>query len=181
VREAYEETGVQVAVERLAGVALRGITYPHGDVSQYLTVWFRCRPVGGEAVVNDEESTAVGCYSPAQFAWRRCRRSLREQAGDYSEGAHKALNSRKTAARIWHRQPIAATGGRIPPARRRAAQSTYPLVRSCIASLRPTPGQHQGRISRRLPHRRHRARRRAQHNGCDLGFYTVAGVGFEPT
>jgi 8-oxo-dGTP diphosphatase len=64
VCEAYEETGVHVAVERLAGVALREITYPHGDVCQYLTVWFRCRPVGGEAVVNDDESTAVGWYSP---------------------------------------------------------------------------------------------------------------------
>jgi len=67
VREAYEETGVHVAVERLAGVALREITYPHGDVCQYLTVWFRCRPVGGEAVVNDEESTAVGWYARAEF------------------------------------------------------------------------------------------------------------------
>jgi 8-oxo-dGTP diphosphatase len=59
VREVFEETGVRVAVERLAGVALREVTYPHGDVCQYLTVWFRCRPVGGRAVVNDEESTAV--------------------------------------------------------------------------------------------------------------------------
>jgi 8-oxo-dGTP pyrophosphatase MutT (NUDIX family) len=63
VREVFEETGVRVAVERLAGVALRGVTYPNGDVCQYLTVWFRCRPVGGKAVVNDEESTAVDWFS----------------------------------------------------------------------------------------------------------------------
>jgi 8-oxo-dGTP diphosphatase len=64
VREVWEETGVRVAVERLAGVALREITYPHGDVCHYLTTWFRCRAVGGSAVVNDDESLAVGWFSP---------------------------------------------------------------------------------------------------------------------
>jgi 8-oxo-dGTP diphosphatase len=67
VREAYEETGVQIAVERLAGVALREVTYPHGDVCQYLTVWFRCKALGGHAVVNDEESSAVGWYGPEEL------------------------------------------------------------------------------------------------------------------
>jgi 8-oxo-dGTP diphosphatase len=57
VREVYEETGVRVAVERLARVALREFTYPHGNLCQFLTEWFRCR-----AVVNDEESLAVGWY-----------------------------------------------------------------------------------------------------------------------
>jgi 8-oxo-dGTP diphosphatase len=64
VREVLEETGVRVAVERLAGVALREFVYPHGDVCQYLTVWFRCAVLGGTAVPNDEESSAVGWYSP---------------------------------------------------------------------------------------------------------------------
>jgi 8-oxo-dGTP diphosphatase len=67
VREVYEETGVGVAVERLAGVALREVTYPNGDVCQYLTVWFRCSAAGGHAVVNDEESTAVGWFSPEEL------------------------------------------------------------------------------------------------------------------
>jgi len=67
VREVFEETGVHIAVERLAGVALREVTYPHGDVCQYLTVWFRCRAIGGHAVVNDEESTAVGWYDPDEL------------------------------------------------------------------------------------------------------------------
>ena len=62
VREVFEETGVRIAVERLAGVALRGVAYPNGDACEYLTVWFRCRPVGGHAVVNDEESTAVDWF-----------------------------------------------------------------------------------------------------------------------
>jgi len=67
VREAYEETGVHIAVERLAGALLREVTYPHGDVCQSLTVWFRCRAIGGHAVVNDEESLAVGWYSPEEL------------------------------------------------------------------------------------------------------------------
>ena len=48
-REAYEETGVRIAVERLAGVALREVTYPNGDVCQSLAVWFRCTAIGGHA------------------------------------------------------------------------------------------------------------------------------------
>ena len=67
VREVYEETGVHIVVERVAGVVLREVRYPHGDVCQYLTVWFRCKAVGGEAVVNDEESSAVGWYGPAEL------------------------------------------------------------------------------------------------------------------
>ncbi len=59
IREVYEETGVRVSVERLAGVALGQSTYPNGDRCQYLTVWFRCRAIGGTARVNDDESLAV--------------------------------------------------------------------------------------------------------------------------
>jgi 8-oxo-dGTP pyrophosphatase MutT (NUDIX family) len=51
VLEVYEETGVHIAVERLAGVALREVAYPHGDVCEFLTVWFRCRAIAGRAVV----------------------------------------------------------------------------------------------------------------------------------
>ena len=67
VREVYEETGVQIVVERLAGVMLREVTYPHGDFCQYLTVWFRCKAVGGHAVVNDEESLAVSWFNPDEL------------------------------------------------------------------------------------------------------------------
>ncbi|MGA8117547.1 MAG: NUDIX domain-containing protein [Actinocatenispora sp.] len=60
VREVYEETGVHVAVERLVGVALRDVTvYPNGNLCQYLSVFFRCRPTGGHARVNDSESLEV--------------------------------------------------------------------------------------------------------------------------
>ncbi len=62
VREVYEETGVRVAVDRLAGVALHPTNYPNGDSCQYLNVWFRCHPVEGTARVNDDESLAVGWF-----------------------------------------------------------------------------------------------------------------------
>jgi 8-oxo-dGTP diphosphatase len=66
VREVYEETGVHVAVERLAGVMMRDVNvYPNGNVCQYLSVLFRCRPTGGTARVNDAESLEV--------AWRSLR------------------------------------------------------------------------------------------------------------
>jgi 8-oxo-dGTP diphosphatase len=54
-------------LRRHAGVALREVTYPHGDVCQFLTVWFRCQAIGGRAVVNDEESSAVGWYDPEEL------------------------------------------------------------------------------------------------------------------
>jgi 8-oxo-dGTP diphosphatase len=62
VREIHEETGVQVVVERITGVALHPVTYPNGDVCQYLNIWFRCRAVGGQTRVNDDESLAVGWF-----------------------------------------------------------------------------------------------------------------------
>jgi 8-oxo-dGTP diphosphatase len=63
LREIREETGVEAVVERLAGVALHPVTYPNGDRCHYLNTWFRCRAVGGEARVNDDESTDVGWFA----------------------------------------------------------------------------------------------------------------------
>ncbi|MFJ3793687.1 NUDIX hydrolase [Kitasatospora sp. NPDC090091] len=63
VRECLEETGVAVVPELLAAVSVSPeVTYPNGDVTQYLITVFRCRAVGGEARVNDDESLAVGWY-----------------------------------------------------------------------------------------------------------------------
>lgn len=59
-REIFEETGVEVEVERLALLSTdRDVVYPNGDRCQFVALTFRCRYVGGEARVNDEESTAV--------------------------------------------------------------------------------------------------------------------------
>lgn len=64
VRECYEETGVHVVPELLTSVTVSPrITYPNGDRTQYLEITFRCRAVGGEARVNDEESLEVAWFA----------------------------------------------------------------------------------------------------------------------
>jgi ADP-ribose pyrophosphatase YjhB (NUDIX family) len=65
VREAYEETGVEVAVERLSGVysqpyqAQEGLARP----SHYVIVALVCRPVGG-SLHTSKESTEVRYFAP---------------------------------------------------------------------------------------------------------------------
>ncbi|MGP5163894.1 NUDIX hydrolase [Arthrobacter rhombi] len=67
VREVLEETGVVVAVERLAGIGTTDpVTYPNGDRAQYLDVVFSCRYLSGEARVNDDENTEVAWFSDAE-------------------------------------------------------------------------------------------------------------------
>jgi len=79
VREAYEETGVRVEVERLSGVyskpyaAKEGLSRP----SHYVIVALVCRPVGGELRVS-QESTEVRYFAPDQlpdtlWSWHRER------------------------------------------------------------------------------------------------------------
>jgi ADP-ribose pyrophosphatase YjhB (NUDIX family) len=64
VREVEEETAVQVRVERLLSVtALPLMTFANGDKTYWLDVAFRCRPLGGEDRVNDDESIDVGRFS----------------------------------------------------------------------------------------------------------------------
>ncbi|MGW6390209.1 NUDIX hydrolase [Streptomyces sp. NPDC055103] len=64
VREVYEETAVHCVPERIVLVETlrKPVVYPNGDTCQYMDVTFRCRAVGGEARVNDEESTDVGWF-----------------------------------------------------------------------------------------------------------------------
>ncbi|MEU0211640.1 NUDIX domain-containing protein [Streptomyces canus] len=64
VREVEEETGVHCVVERVIVVqALKPVTYANGDTCQYMDISFRCRAVGGEARVNDDESLEVGWFA----------------------------------------------------------------------------------------------------------------------
>ncbi|WP_116947168.1 NUDIX hydrolase [Jiangella endophytica] len=68
VREAFEETGVHIEVERISSVITGPpVSYPNGDHVQYLDIAFRCRPVGGEAGVNDDESLAVEWFAPDEL------------------------------------------------------------------------------------------------------------------
>jgi 8-oxo-dGTP pyrophosphatase MutT (NUDIX family) len=63
VREVFEETAVHCEPERVVLVqALRPVKYDNGDVCQYMDTAFRCRAVGGEARVNDDESLEVGWF-----------------------------------------------------------------------------------------------------------------------
>lgn len=62
-REVYEETGVRCVVERVVLVRTGSeVTYPNGDMCQFMDVTFRCRAVGGDARVNDDESLDVGWF-----------------------------------------------------------------------------------------------------------------------
>lgn len=63
VREVLEETGVHAEVLRLTSVDVgEPITYPNGDVAQYLDVCFLLRATGGAARVADDENLAVGWF-----------------------------------------------------------------------------------------------------------------------
>ncbi|MFI9803808.1 NUDIX hydrolase [Streptomyces sp. NPDC052301] len=63
VREVYEETAVRCVPERVVSVrALEQVTFGNGDVCQFMDITFRCRAVGGEARVNDDESLQVGWF-----------------------------------------------------------------------------------------------------------------------
>ena len=58
VREVLEETGVRARADRLVHVSTSGpMTYPNGDVAQYVTLAFRCSWVSGEPYPADEENT----------------------------------------------------------------------------------------------------------------------------
>jgi 8-oxo-dGTP pyrophosphatase MutT (NUDIX family) len=63
-REVFEETGIAAVPEVLSSVGVSPqITYLNGDKVQYLEFCFRCRPVGGEAGVNDGECSEVGWFA----------------------------------------------------------------------------------------------------------------------
>ena len=60
VRETREETGLIVHPERLVGVYTSPtVVYPNGDQVVYVGIAFRCRVVGGELRVADDESLDV--------------------------------------------------------------------------------------------------------------------------
>ena len=63
VREIAEETGVRAEVLALTSISSGDrVTYPNGDVSQYLDLTFLCRHLDGEPFVADDESTEVGWF-----------------------------------------------------------------------------------------------------------------------
>ncbi|WP_207345207.1 NUDIX domain-containing protein [Arthrobacter sp. E3] len=64
LREVFEETAVVAEIEQLLGVAAVGpVTFPNGDVCDFLNIEFIARYVSGTARVNDDESLAVGWFA----------------------------------------------------------------------------------------------------------------------
>ncbi|MFD3451177.1 NUDIX domain-containing protein [Streptomyces sp. NPDC058691] len=63
VREVLEETGVRAVAERVVLVqTIAPVRYPNGDRCQYVDITLRCRAVGGEAHVADDESLEVAWF-----------------------------------------------------------------------------------------------------------------------
>ena len=67
-RETLEETGVRIAVDRLAWVAAQPLTtHPNGDLARYLDHTFACTWRSGDPYPADEESLDVAWVSPDQL------------------------------------------------------------------------------------------------------------------
>lgn len=67
-REALEEAGVVITVDRLAWVhQIDRVTYDNGDQSDYLDLTFRCAWVSGDPWPADGEMTEVGWYGPDEL------------------------------------------------------------------------------------------------------------------
>ncbi|MGA5064440.1 NUDIX hydrolase [Streptomyces exfoliatus] len=87
VREVYEETAVRCEVERIVLVETlsKPVVYPNGDECQFMDVTFRCRAVGGEARVNDDESTDVRWFDVddlpemKRFSYLRIEKALADE------------------------------------------------------------------------------------------------------
>ena len=63
VREVFEETRVVARAVRLALLSTDPeLSYPNGDVCQFVSMAFHCSYLSGEAAVGDEESSAVGWF-----------------------------------------------------------------------------------------------------------------------
>src|SRR5690606_12532402 len=78
VRALEEETGLRVHPETLGSAVMEApYTYPNGDQGRSLDLTFRCRPLPGEARVNDGESLGVrwfDCRAPPPMPGRIMRR-----------------------------------------------------------------------------------------------------------
>ncbi len=67
-REALEETGVEIRVDRLAMTSASGkYTYSNGDRAMYLDLTFACTWIAGEPYVADDESVDVRWWPRAEL------------------------------------------------------------------------------------------------------------------
>jgi 8-oxo-dGTP pyrophosphatase MutT (NUDIX family) len=78
VREISEETALDIAVERLVGVYTNPIiTYPNGDRVQFTITAFRCRIIGGQLRINDDESLDLRFFALNELPELRADHRLR--------------------------------------------------------------------------------------------------------
>jgi 8-oxo-dGTP pyrophosphatase MutT (NUDIX family) len=88
-REAMEETGVEVRVDRLASTSAHpGIVHANGDKASYLDLTFACTYVSGEAHVADDESSDVRWFP--QDAMPEMAESMRARIADALSGEQAA-------------------------------------------------------------------------------------------
>ncbi|NSC20275.1 NUDIX domain-containing protein [Streptomyces albus subsp. chlorinus] len=99
VREVFEETNVRCVPERVALVhgLEKPVTYPNGDICQFMDITFRCRATAeaaAQARVNDDESLEVGWFGtdelPAlkEFALFRIKQAAQDGPAWFSSSAH---------------------------------------------------------------------------------------------
>ena len=67
IREAREETGLDVQVERISGVYSFAIEYPGGDRVWGTSTTFLCQAVGGELALDDDETLELRYFAPDEF------------------------------------------------------------------------------------------------------------------
>lgn len=81
VREAYEETGVRVALQRIVGIfGGEGCTttYANGDRTSWVATVFEGTIVGGELTPDNEEITDIRYFSAADLDDAECTAHVRE-------------------------------------------------------------------------------------------------------
>ncbi len=87
IREVKEETGLDVAVQRLVGVysdPRHVIEYSDGEVRQQFSVCFACALTGGQ-LTTSSESRRVGFFRPEDINTMPVHESIRRRIRDYLE------------------------------------------------------------------------------------------------
>ncbi|MFD4259922.1 NUDIX domain-containing protein [Streptomyces sp. NPDC058534] len=93
VREAREETGIDVEVVGIVGTYSNPrhvFAYDDGEVRQEFSICFLARPVGGQPAVSDE-STEVRWFDPSAVADLPMVSGVRKRVDDWRSGAMPAL------------------------------------------------------------------------------------------
>lgn len=87
IREVKEETGLDVAVQRLVGIysdPRHVVEYSDGEVRQQFSVCFACAVTGGQ-LATSSESRRVGFFAPKDVEAMPVHESIRMRIRDYRE------------------------------------------------------------------------------------------------